>query len=222
MPRNRTATWTRRELGLAVLLVALVVAYPVAALIGGAIPVNSNWRQADAGVRIYVIDNGIHSDLVLPVVAQGVDWREQASPADLRNPAQGGHSHMAFGWGNRDFYLKTPSWSAISPGRTVRALSGIGPTVLHVTRLPEPQVGPKVRALMLRPEEYRRLVAFIRGTFTEGPRDKGYGDHDSFYAARGHYSAFNTCNQWTSSGLRAAGVRMGAWTPFPFGVMQWL
>jgi uncharacterized protein (TIGR02117 family) len=204
------------------LLAALVVAYPVAAVIGGAIPVNARWRQAESGVRIYVIDNGIHSDLVLPVVAQGMDWRALAPPADLANPAQGGHSHMAFGWGNRDFYLNTPSWSAISPGRAVRALAGVGPTVLHVTRLPEPRVGPKVRTLVLRPEEYRRLVAFIRGTFSAGPRAGGYGDHDSFYAARGRYSAFNTCNQWTSAGLRAAGVRMGAWTPFPSGVMQWL
>jgi uncharacterized protein (TIGR02117 family) len=212
----------RRTLGAAALPGAFVVAYPVAAVIGGAIPVNSSWHQADAGVRIYVIDNGIHSDLVLPVVAEGMDWRAVAPPADLRNPAQGGHSHMAFGWGNRDFYLHTPSWSAISPVRTVRAMIGMGPAVLHVTRLPEPRVGPKVRAVTLRAEEYRRLVIFIRGTFSEGPRDTGYGDHDSFYAARGHYNAFNTCNQWTSAGLRAAGVRMGAWTPFPFGVMQWL
>jgi uncharacterized protein (TIGR02117 family) len=222
MPRNRTATWTRRTLRLAVMLVAFVVAYPVAAVIGSAIPVHWNWHQADAGVRIYVIDNGIHSDLVLPVVAEGMDWRALAPPADLRNPVQGGHSHMAFGWGNRDFYLNTPSWSAIRPGRTARALAGMGPTVLHVTRLPEPRVGPRVRTLVLRPEEYRRLVAFVRSTFSQGPRDVGYGDHDSFYAARGHYNAFNTCNQWTSAGLRAAGVRMGAWTPFPFGVMQWL
>ena len=204
------------------LLAALVVAYPVAAVIGSAIPLNADWRQAESGVRIYVIDNGIHSDLVLPVVAEGVDWRERAPPADLTNPAQGGHSHMAFGWGNRDFYLNTPSWSAISPGRTVRAMIGLGPTVLHVTRLPEPRLGPKVRTLVLRPEEYRRLVAFIRDTFSAGPPARGYGDHDSFYAARGRYSAFNTCNQWTSAGLRAAGVRMGAWTPFPSGVMQWL
>jgi len=204
------------------LLAALIVAYPVAAVIGSAIPVNTAWHPADTGVRVYVIDNGIHSDLVLPVVAEGVDWRTLAPTSDLRNPAQGGHSHMAFGWGNRDFYLNTPSWSAISPWRTLRAMAGIGPTVLHVTRLPEPQIGPKVRALTLRPDEYRRLTAFIRGTFSAGPAAAGYGDHDSFYAARGHYSAFNTCNQWTSAGLRAAGVRMGAWTPFPFGVMQWL
>lgn len=222
MARNRSATWRRRALRLAILLVVLVAAYPVAAVIGSAIPVNSNWHQADTGVRIYVIDNGIHSDLVLPVAAQGIDWREQAPPTDLRNPAQGGHSHMAFGWGNREFYLNTPSWWEMSPGRTIRALAGIGPTVLHVTRMPEPRAGSEVRALILRPAEYRRLAAFIRATFGEQAPGAGYGDHDSFYGARGTYSAFNTCNQWTSRALRAAGVRMGIWTPFPSGVMQWL
>ena len=30
-----------------------------------------------------------------------------------------------------------------------------------------------------------------------------------------------TCNEWTGSILRNAGVRIGAWTPFNSGVMRW-
>jgi hypothetical protein len=50
----------------------------------------------------------------------------------------------------------------------------------------------------------------------------GYDDYDIFYAAPGRYHLGNTCNQWTSDTLAAAGVRTGWWTPFAGGVMKWV
>jgi len=212
----------RGILRLVLALIGLVAGYALAAVAGGTIPVNSGWHQAQSGVRIYVIDNGIHTDLVLPVVAEGVDWRDLARPEDLANPDQARHSHIAFGWGDRDFYLNTPSWSQVSPVRVAKAMAGLGTTVLHVAHIPAPGVGPQMRTIILNPDEYRRLAAFVRGTFAGGPSVHGYGANDAFYPAKGGYSAVRTCNQWTGSGLRAAGVKMGWWTPFPFAVMQWL
>jgi hypothetical protein len=42
---------------------------------------------------------------------------------------------------------------------------------------------------------------------------RGYGPADVFYEARGPYNVFFTCNEWTGAALRAAGIRMGRWTP---------
>lgn len=204
------------------LLVVLAVVYVLAAVGGGAIPVNPDWKQAEQGVRIYVIDNGVHTDLVLPVAAEGVDWRDLAKPGDIRRPELAAHPYIAFGWGDRDFYLNTPSWSQVSPVRVARALAGMGSTVLHVAHMPAPGEGPHMRTMMLSPDEYRRLAAYVRGTFAEGASVHGYGAGDVFYPAKGGYSAVRTCNEWTGNGLRAAGVRMGWWTPFPFQVMRWL
>lgn len=200
----------------ALLIVAAL--YAGAALIGGAIPVNSSWRQADAGARIYVVDNGIHTDLALPADALGGLIRA----TDLRVPGYANASHVLIGWGDRDFYLNTPSWWEMNLLRAASALVGTGKTVLHVSHLAEPRVSQKVRVLVLAPDEYARLVAWVRASFAEGPAVAGYGAHDAFYAARGGYSAIRTCNQWTANALKAAGVKMGYWTPFPFGVMQWL
>ncbi|MEZ0243709.1 MAG: TIGR02117 family protein [Sphingomonas sp.] len=207
---------------LAFTLIVVAALYAVAAIAGGAIPVNSGWQQAQAGVRIYVIDNGVHTDLVLPVSAEGVDWRDLVKPGDVADPAQARHSYVAFGWGDRDFYLNTPSWSEVSPVRVGKALAGMGRTVLHVAHIPPPGVGEHMRTLLLTREEYRRLAAYVRGTFAEGPSVHGYGANDAFYEAKGGYSAIRTCNQWTGAGLREAGVKMGWWTPFPFSVMRWL
>lgn len=204
------------------LLVVLIVVYVLTAVGGGAVPVNSEWKQAQQGVRIYVIDNGVHTDLVLPVAAEGVDWRDLVKPGDIRRPELAAHPYIAFGWGDRDFYLNTPSWSQVSPVRVAKALVGMGSTALHVAHIPAPGEGPHMRTMILSPDEYRRLAAYIRGTFADGPSVNGYGGGDAFYPAKGGYSAVRTCNEWTGNGLRAAGVKMGWWTPFPFQVMRWL
>jgi uncharacterized protein (TIGR02117 family) len=196
---------------------AVLLFYGVAALVGSAIPVNRGWESPYEGVTIYVADNGIHTDLVLPAR----DFRNLVVPGHFADPAQANQPMLMFGWGDRDFYLHTPSWWDVNPIRVARALVGAGATVLHVSAVPVPATGPKMRRLILRTEEYARLVAYVRASFAGGPM-RGYGGHDAFYAARGGYSALSTCNEWSAGGLRAAGVRMGAWTPFAFGVMLWL
>lgn len=203
-------------------LIALVIGYALAAVAGGAIPVNSGWQQAQQGVRIYVIDNGVHTDLVLPVSAEGVNWGELVKPGDIARPELAKQGYLAFGWGDRDFYLNTPSWTQMSPVRAGKALMGMGSTVLHVSHIAAPGEGPQMRSVVLTPDEYHRLAAYVRGTFADGPSVHGYGANDAFYPARGGYSAIGTCNQWTGGALRSAGVKMGWWTPFPFTVMRWL
>jgi len=199
-------------------LVLVVLVYLAAAGLGAGVTANGGWKPARDGVRIYVADNGAHTDLILPVAA----FRDFARPEHLADPRYGAEPYLAFGWGNRDFYLHTAQWSDINLWRTAKALVGIGSTVLHVAHVPEPRAGGSVRAVVLSPAEYRRLVEHVRDTVAAGPVVRGYGARDAFYSAKGGYSAINTCNEWTGRGLRKAGVRMGVWTPLPWGVMLWL
>jgi uncharacterized protein (TIGR02117 family) len=220
----RTALrWSGRALAA---LVALIAAYAVSGLVGGALPANRDWRPPSDGVRIYVEDNGIHTGLVLPVAAAGVDFRDLLRPEALADPRYASLDHVVFGWGDRGFYVLTPRWSDVRPGTVLRAAIGSRDTVVHVEHVREPGVDVHRRALLLRPEEYRRLAAYVRATFAVEPGAPppihGYGSNDAFYAGRGTYSALNTCNAWTGAALRRAGVKMGRWTPFPNTVMQWL
>lgn len=202
-------------------LFGLVAAYAAAGVVGGLIPANAGWHPPARGVTIWVEDNGVHTGLVLPKVAAGVDWRGLARAGDLRDPRNGGYDHIAVGWGERDFFLSTPRWADVRPAAVLRAAVGADATLLHVEHVPRPRVGPDVRRIVLRPEEYRRLTAFIRASWKGGRRWRGYGGHDVFYAARGRYSAVRTCNSWIGAALRAAGVRVGRWTPFPQTVLWW-
>ena len=219
MRRNACALTVVARLGQALAL--LLLAYGAAGLTGGALPANAGWRAPAQGVTIWVEDNGIHTGLVLPKVAAGVDWRGVAPAADLRDARYGRFPYLAIGWGEHGFYLGTPNWSDLRPGVVLGAVFGSDATLLHVEHIARPIDGPAARRVVLRPEEYRRLAAFVRTALKSRRHWPGYADDDVFYEARGRYSAIATCNAWTGAALRAAGVRVGRWTPFPLTVMGW-
>ena len=212
-----------RSVALALLAtVALYVA--TAAVLGTLLPVNGGWRESspsEPGVTIYVATNGVHTGLVLPAHAEGVDWSGRAPVSDLRDGSPS--EWLLFGWGDRRFYVETPRWSDVRPATVASALVGSGNTLIHVDHWPAFVPDDDIRPLRLRPAEYARLVAFVDATFA-GRREvvTGYGTRDVFYAARGRYSAARTCNVWVGEALAHAGVRVGRWTPFSGNVMRWV
>ncbi|MEG3163082.1 TIGR02117 family protein [Sphingomonas sp. PB2P19] len=200
----------------------LVLGYAVAGAIGGAIPTNRAWRPAARGVRIFVESNGVHTGIVMPKSAAGVDWRRFAPAGDLADPRYGRFDHVAIGWGDKAFFLETKTWADVKPRTVLGAAIGSADTLMHVEHVPAPTVGDDVRAVVLSEAAYRRLAAYIAASFGPGgARYPGYAGYDVFYDARGRYDAVHTCNAWSGDALRYAGVRVGAWTPFPGAVMAW-
>ena len=97
---------------------------------------------------------------------------------------------------------------------------------MHVYHERDPRPGEDKRPIILTSDQYRLLSAYILASFArdrEGQTipliGRGYGEDDVFYEARGGYNLVQTCNQWTGSALRTAGVRVGLWTPFSQSVM---
>ncbi len=200
----------------------VVASYAVAGLVGGTIPSNRDWRAPAQGVHIFVESNGVHTGIVVPKVAAGVDWRGIARAADLSDPRFAAFDHVSFGWGEQSFYLETPTWADVKLRTVIGAALGSTRTLMHVDHLPMPVAGDGAREIVVTPAQYRRLAAYIRASFRDGgTRYRGYADYDAFYAANGRYDAVRTCNSWTGDALRFAGVKVGAWTPFPVTVMEW-
>lgn len=204
-----------------VVLAALLFA--LAGWIGSSIPRNSDWVEPAQGVEILVGSNGVHTELVLPLVTPEKDWRADFPAADLALPG-GSYTHVAVGWGEREVFLNTPTWWDLSPVTVLRVIGVGGDGLLHVSHYVRPAPSDDFRPLTLTPAQYRRLVAAIERSLPRGERQRydGYGPQDVFYEAPGRYTAANTCNQWTSDMLAAAGVRIGWWTPFAGGVMKWV
>jgi uncharacterized protein (TIGR02117 family) len=216
--KSKSGKWVARLL---TTLLALPALYLVAALIGSLVPVNRGWTESSQGTTIYIADNGIHADIIMPVEAQGLDWAPlipkgdfAAAPPDAR--------WIAFGSGERRVYLDTPTWWDIRPRTIWAALAG-GKRVIHVEYVLSPYYA--VREIRLRPGEYRHLWAAIRADFAldRGGRPQrighaGYGPADAFYRAGGKANAIRTCNAVVAHWLRLAGVKTSLWPPFVNGL----
>jgi uncharacterized protein (TIGR02117 family) len=204
-------------------ILGLCFLYMAAALVLGAIPVNRDFQPAAGGVEIAVCSNGVHTDFVLPVKSEEVDWSTiflpQHYPVDVT-----GFDHVGIGWGDLDFYRSTPSWSDFDTGIALSALTGLGPAALHVQYRPEPDPSEDCRRLTVSVPQYRALVNYIGATMASPgwPAAPGYGATDLFYAARGRFSLFKSCNVWVGQGLKASGLPTGLWTPFSFQVLSHL
>lgn len=204
---------------------AVCLLYLGAALIGSYWPRNSAWREADQGVTLYIADNGIHTAIVMPAAAIGIDWSMTFRPTDLPSSDLAGN-WMVVGWGDRDFFLNTPTWREVRPGTLVTAAVGSGRALIHVDHIDAPVPGDDMRPFTVSDDEYRRLVQIIENTLIRGgdghpARIPGYGSRDVFYPAHGRYSLLYTCNSWTADTLAKAGIRAPLWTPFSGGVMHW-
>lgn len=216
--RRRKASWFRR---FALALAAIPLAYLLAALVGSLVPVNRNWTEPGEGVTIYIANNGLHSDIVMPAKAAGLDWTPFVPKSDFAAP-DAEAAYVAFGSGEEKVYLETPRWQDIKPGTIWSALAG-GKRVMHVEWVSNPNYMD--RAVRLRPEEYRRLWAAVRSDFQLDGDGKpkridhpGYGRSDAFYWAIGKFNGLKTCNTWAASRLRLAGVKTSLWPPFVQGL----
>jgi uncharacterized protein (TIGR02117 family) len=203
-------------------LAAIPMAYLFAALVGSLVPLNAGWHEPERGVTIYLADNGVHADLVLPVRVGGLDWAPLVPRSDMAD-ARPDQRWIAFGAGERHVYLDTPTWADISP-RTALAAAGGGERVMHVEYTADPTYA--ARKIRLTPEQYRRLWTAIRAEFRLDATGRpvriahpGYGPGDAFYDGIGRASALSTCNNWVAGRLRLAGVKVSAWSPFVQGLV---
>jgi uncharacterized protein (TIGR02117 family) len=197
------------------------------------VPQNLGYRQPPArdSVRIFVRSNEIHTDLVLPISEESeeVAWHVLFPPEHFARDVRKA-KYVAVGWGNRAFYVATPTWAEFRLSNAAGALFFPSETVLHVEYLHDAAAGWQSREVLLSRAQYGELLKFVRATV--GATDERgaavtattvtYGSADRFYVASGRYHLFNTCNQWTGRGLARAGVPVGIWTPLKWHVLCWL
>ena len=205
-------------------LVAFLLLYLLSAVILSRIEVNAKEVSTEEET-IWVLSNGAHTDIIMPVKNDLFDWQNIVSQQDTRGKGQS--PYIALGWGCRKFYLETPTWADLKFTTAFQAVTGQGGTLMHATFYNEIPTDEQSVSLLLSAAQYRQLVTHIAQTFVlqEGrgllvPTDAVYGDTDAFYEAKGHYQLFFTCNTWTNKMLKNSGIRACVWTPFASGVMR--
>lgn len=188
------------------------------------IPVNRGFRPDPNGVEIFVLGDPVHTDICVPRRNALFDWDTLLPPFAVPN---GLDDRIAFGWGDKAFYLEVYRWSDLTPARTFQSVFLPTPTAMHVDR--KPYFGDEVRALKISAAQYLALVDFIRSGFRLDAQGRvlpidhpGYYGSDRFYEANGSYHLLRTCNCWTNEALKAAGVKTATWAPLPQCVLYHL
>lgn len=212
---------------IAIVFAVLSLTWLLVVLIG-LIPVNNDFVETADGVEIMIISNPVHADLVLPIRSGEHDWAEHFPEGCFQRGARM-PTHIAIGWGDKGFYIETPTWSDLKVSTAANALLLSSPTCVHVEmfHLPAGQTLEGSQSVKISPEQYQELVSFIQSSFQvddDGNKvqiaDACYGECDAFFEGTGSYHLFNTCNSWVGRGLRSASVRSGIMTPLP-GTPTW-
>ncbi|WP_185283248.1 TIGR02117 family protein [Hymenobacter sp. NBH84] len=205
---------------------------PLAALVlllltGTLVPINRKFRETPGGITVFVVSNGLHTDIVVPTqeARTGLDWRPLlTAPSQPARPAA--YPFVAFGWGNAGFYRSSRGGHTPGVGTTLRAALP-SPTLLHVSWCAgPPQPGTRVAALRISAAQYEALAATIRASFQADSVGRfvpavmlGYTAQDQFFEARGRYHVLRTCNDWTNRILRRAGLRAALKAPLAGSVL---
>ncbi|WP_205511604.1 TIGR02117 family protein [Longitalea arenae] len=181
--------------------------------------------NAPRQVTIYIKSSSVHTDLVLPVKTATKDWSQTIL---FENTLTGDTAldYIAFGWGDKGFYLQTPTWADLKASTALKAAFWLSSSAVHATYYKKIKEGKNCIKLVISNEQYQRLVTFIENSLQRSATGapiairtaKPYGKHDAFYEARGRYSLFHTCNTWANNALKACGQKACWWTPFSTGI----
>ncbi|MCD6066994.1 MAG: hypothetical protein K0S33_1820 [Bacteroidetes bacterium] len=205
--------------------VAFIIVYFLCAQGLSAIKVNTQNVSAENTIPIYIKSNGVHTDIVVPATNSIVNWRDTFA-VNTFEKVDSTFQYLSFGWGDKGFYLDTPTWDDLKASTAFKALFFMSNTAMHVTyRKKEPQLNEDCVQLLISEEIYKKLCTEISSSFKRADSKiqlialPGYGDNDNFYEAEGTYSFLKTCNVWTGQCLKNSDICVGFWTPFDWNVL---
>lgn len=206
-------------LKLIAILFGLILMYVLVGYVFSKITIN---KEADTKpeVEIFILTNGVHTDIVMPTKNNQMDWSKQIQFQNTKS-ADSTYKYIAMGWGDKGFYLETPEWSDLKASVAFKAATGLSTTAIHATYYKKMKLGEDCKSMMISKEQYKRLINYITDSFQKDnsgnflyiKTDANYSKTDAFYEAIGSYSLFYTCNTWANSALKASGQKCCFWTP---------
>jgi uncharacterized protein (TIGR02117 family) len=198
--------------------------YGLSAFALSRITVNSEADKQAQEVPIYIRTNGVHTDIVVPVKNDIKDWSQEVKFENTQSKDSTAN-YLAFGWGDKGFYLDTPEWSDLKASTACNAAFGLGNSAMHTTFYKNINENKDCIKVMISNENYQKLIEYIEASFQFDATKSmmfitatTYGKNDSFYEANGKYNLFHTCNSWANGALKAANQKAAFWTVTDTGI----
>lgn len=209
------------------IILGIVIIYVILGLLIPYIPVSAKDDGQKKEIPIYIYTNGVHTDIVMPVRNDLQDW-SQKIPFSNTKSKKTDYQYIGIGWGDKGFYLDTPTWADLKFSTAVKAAFWLSDSAMHCTYYNTMKEGDDCKMIMISRSQYENLVKYVEdkfdrdqnGNFMLIPTNAVYSDNDAFYDAKGTYSFLYTCNTWSNNALKAAGQKAALWTPSDFGIFQ--
>ena len=208
-------------------ILGLIILYVILALTIPFIEVGEKPTTEPKDVAVYLYTNGVHTDIVVPIKSEQMDWSQKVPFNNTLSKATD-YKYLGIGWGDKGFYLDTPTWAELKFSTAVEAAFWLGDSAMHTTFYYQMKEGEDCKKIMISKSQYADLIQFIDEKFDKNsagkniliPTDAVYDKNDAFYEAQGSYSFLYTCNTWTNDALKVAGQKAALWTPTDFGIFQ--
>lgn len=205
-------------------IVEFLLLYAIAGTFMSCVPVNQHASQKD-DVSIYILSNGVHTDIVVPIKNEQIDWNQFVRFEHTAGKDSLAH-FVAFGWGDKGFYLDTPTWGELKVSTAFKAAFALSEAAIHTTFYREMTEGEKCVKINVSREQYRLLIDYIKDSFDTDEQNRfihiqttaNYGENDTFYEAKGTYNLFYTCNTWANNGLKSCQQKASLWTLLDKGI----
>jgi uncharacterized protein (TIGR02117 family) len=201
--------------------IAFVLLYLLSAYCLSRITVDKETGQPE-DMAIYIKTNGVHTDLVVPIKNEELDWSKEIKFSNAHLADTTKMKWLAMGWGDKGFYLQTPTWADLKFRVAFKAAFDLSTTAIHATFYDSLHEGKSCKKIMISNGQYTRLINYITGSFQKDSAGHvikivttaNYNNADAFYEANSSYSLFHTCNTWANNGLKKCGQKACLWTPF--------
>jgi uncharacterized protein (TIGR02117 family) len=218
---------TFKYIGLTILaFIAFILIYLFSAYCLSRIAVDEE-KDAKDEVTIYIKTNGVHTDIVVPVRNDQKDWSKDVKFENTTSKDTT-FKFLGMGWGDKGFYLETPTWADLKASVAFKAATGLSTTAIHATFFNSMTEDSTCKKIVISKNQYGRLIKYIDNSFQKDQNghainiktNANYGKDDAFYEANGSYSMLHTCNTWANVGLKSCGQKCCYWTPFDTGIFS--
>ncbi|KIX19984.1 urease-associated protein [Flavobacterium sp. 316] len=198
--------------------------YAIVIFFTSIVSVNENNEVTNKNIPIYILSNGVHTDIVLPLKNEIKDWSTDISYLDTKAKDSTRQS-LAFGWGDKGFYLDTPTWADLKASTAAKAITGLSSSAMHITFYGSLKEDENCKKFFISENQYQKMIRYIENSFLLDTSNKiqrigihSYGKHDIFYEAKGSYNLFYTCNTWANQALKAGNQKAALWTVLDKGI----
>jgi uncharacterized protein (TIGR02117 family) len=220
---KRIIKWIRNAV---IAFLGLILIYLFIALQLTIFPANEDYEPPTSGIAIYIVSNNVHTDFVLPVYTQQKDWEKDFPFMDF-NYVDSTYKYISFGWGDKEFYLNTPTWSDFKLDIALKALFFSSASLMHITYLKNNPVESDLsKKILITKKQYSILINYLDHSFIKDNNGRFVlikvpfrASNENYYESGENYNFINTCNNWTNRGIKLMGIKTATWAPFDRSIL---